>query len=126
METELSYPRAGNAGYASWRNYAYSEDERAASPATFAGKALVFSRALKVLQELLGVPLVPHGGRGGRELALGGSLATLGGSRALGLGFPRKLRGLPHRPKLPSVEVGYRAFRALLRDLSITGHVSPW
>ena len=121
--TELPYPRADNAGYASRRSYVYPEDERAPSPATLAGKALVFARALKQLQELLEVPLVPRGGRRGRELALGGSVATLGGFRALGLGFPQKLRGLPHRPKFPYVDVGYRAFRALLRDLSITGRV---
>ena len=60
--TELPYPRAGNAGYASWRSYAYPEDERSASPATLAGKALVFAGALKQLQELLGVPLAPTAG----------------------------------------------------------------
>ena len=124
--TELPYPRADNAGYASRRSYVYPEDERAPSPATLAGKALVFARALKQLQELLEVPLVPRGGRRGRELALGGSVATLGGFRALGLGFPQKLRGLPHRPKFPYVDVGYQAFRRLLRDLSITGRVSSW
>ena len=86
----------------------------------------MFARALKQLQELLEVPLVPRGGRGGRELAFGGSVATLGGFRALGLGFPQKLRGLPHRPKFPYVDVGYQAFRRLLRDLSITGRVSSW
>ena len=31
--TELPYPRADNAGYASRRSYVYPEDERAPSPA---------------------------------------------------------------------------------------------